>query len=913
MATGQQVNERLAAITEAGTSIWLDQVRRSLVETGELKRMVEEESLRGVTSNPAIFEKAILGSPDYDDQLAELARAGGDTRGIYRAMAVRDIQDACDVLRPVYDATDHYDGYVSLEVDPDLAFDTDLTNTQAREYWDAVDRPNLMIKIPGTDEGVPAIEQQIYEGRNINITLLFAVAAYERIAEAFIRGMERRHAEGKDLDVHSVASFFVSRVDSEVDKRLEKLGREDLQGRAGLANARAAYKRFKTIFLGERFATLREAGAPVQRPLWASTGVKNPKYSDTMYVDGLIGPHTVNTMPMATLQAAADHAGVTGPTADQDPTPDLQALAEAGIDLDDVTAKLLKDGIDAFVTPMEKLLVGIESKREAIITSRPPAIESSLPDDLEPAIVQRIEEAKAQDVARRVWRKDPTLWGREGQPELADRLGWLTVTETMQDMISDLEGFAREVAEEGVTDVVLLGMGGSSLAPEVLRRSFGPREGFPNLHVLDSTHPDAVRAVEQAIDPQRSLFLVSTKSGGTIETISLFQRFWSLAPDGNRFVAITDPGSGVEELAREHEFRHIFHGDPEIGGRYSALSAFGLVPAALMGADVRALLESAGVAEQASVAFDSSQANSGLWLGLTLGELAVHGRDKLTFAVDPPLSSFGLWVEQLVAESTGKEGKGILPVADEPLGAADAYGQDRTFVHLRDGEAAEAGHAEALEALARAGHAVLTLTARGATDLGRIFFFAEFATAVAGWVLGINPFDQPNVQEAKDNTRRVLGQLDDGGELQEPPDADDAALRALVDGLAAPHYLAILGYVPPSDAFDEAVAELRATVRDATGAATTFGYGPRYLHSTGQLHKGGPKTGRFLEIVARPAGDDIEIPGQSFTFGQLVSAQAIGDLETLRDHGLPAERVTLDGDDPAGGLRALTAKIKEML
>jgi transaldolase / glucose-6-phosphate isomerase len=916
MATGQQVNERLAAITEAGTSIWLDQVRRSLVETGELKRMVEEESLRGVTSNPAIFEKAILGSPDYDDQLAELAKAGGDTRGIYRAMAVRDIQEACDVLRPVYDATDHYDGYVSLEVDPDLAFDTDLTNTQAREYWDAVDRPNLMIKIPGTDEGVPAIEQQIYEGRNINVTLLFAVASYERIAEAFIRGMERRHAEGKHLDVHSVASFFVSRVDSEVDKRLEKLGREDLQGRAGLANARAAYKRFKAIFLGERFAALREAGAPVQRPLWASTGVKNPKYSDTMYVDGLIGPHTVNTMPMATLQAAADHAGVTGPTADQDPTPDLQALAEAGIDLDDVTAKLLEDGIDAFVTPMEKLLVGIESKREAIITSRPPAIESSLPDDLEPAIVRRIEEAKAQDVARRIWRKDPTLWGREGQPELADRLGWLTVTETMQDMVTDLEDFAREVVEEGVADVVLLGMGGSSLAPEVLRRSFGQREGFPRLHVLDSTHPDAVRAVEQAIDPQRSLFLVSTKSGGTIETISLFHRFGSLAPEGQRFVAITDPGSGVEELAHEHEFRHIFHGDPEIGGRYSALSAFGLVPAALMGADVRALLESAGVAEQASVAFDSSQANSGLWLGLTLGELAVHGRDKLTFAVDPPLSSFGLWVEQLVAESTGKEGTGILPVADEPLGAADAYGQDRTFVHLRDGDAAEAGHADALEALARAGHPVLTLTAHGPADLGRIFFFAEFATAVAGWVLGINPFDQPNVQEAKDNTKRVLAQLENGGQLQEPPDADDAALRALVDGLAAPHYLAVLGYVPPSEAFDEAVAELRAAVRDATGAATTFGYGPRYLHSTGQLHKGGAGgtlNGRFLELVARPAGDDIEIPGQSFTFGQLVSAQAIGDLETLRGHGRPAERVTLDGDDPAGGLRALTAKIKEML
>jgi transaldolase len=366
MATGQQVNERLAAITEAGTSIWLDQVRRSLVETGELKRMVEEESLRGVTSNPAIFEKAILGSPDYDDQLAELARAGGDTRGIYRAMAVRDIQDACDVLRPVYDATDHYDGYVSLEVDPDLAFDTDLTNTQAREYWEAVDRPNLMIKIPGTSEGVPAIEQQIYEGRNINVTLLFAVASYERIAEAFIRGMERRHAEGKDLDIHSVASFFVSRVDSEVDKRLETLGHDELQGRAGLANARAAYRAFRNVFDGERFAALRAAGCPVQRPLWASTGVKNRAYPETLYVYGLVGPDSVNTMPMPLLKAAGQSGEVTGNTVEQDPTADLEALRDHGIDLGDVTDQLLREGIDAFMIPMQKLLDGIEARRQEV-------------------------------------------------------------------------------------------------------------------------------------------------------------------------------------------------------------------------------------------------------------------------------------------------------------------------------------------------------------------------------------------------------------------------------------------------------------------------------------------------------------------------------------------------------------------
>jgi transaldolase/glucose-6-phosphate isomerase len=908
MGATQQTNERLAALTAAGTSVWLDQVRRGLVETGELGRLVEEDCLRGVTSNPAIFEKAILGSPEYDEQLSELARQGADNRRIYREIAVRDIQEAADVLRPVFDATGGTDGFVSLEVDPDIADDTEKTMDQAREFWGLVDRPNLMIKIPGTDAGTPAIEQMIYEGRNINVTLLFGVDAYSRVAEAFIRGLERRLEEGKSVDtIHSVASFFVSRVDTEVDKRLEKLGRTDLQGRAGLANARAAYQRFKAIFRGERFAALVEAGAHVQRPLWASTGVKNPKYPDTLYVEGLAGPDTVNTMPMATLLAAADHATIDGATADLDPTPDLQALAEAGIDLDDVTDKLLRDGIEAFVTPMEKLLEGIESKREAIVTSRPPTIESSLPDELEPAIAARVEQAVKENVARRIWSKDDTLWGAHDAPEISDRLGWLTITEQMQEEADDLIAFADEVAAQGTRDVVLLGMGGSSLAPEVLRHSFGDQPGRPRLRVLDSTDAGAVRAVQESLDLERTLFLVSTKSGGTIETLSLFEYFWSLRSEGSAFVAITDPGSSLEQLARERGFRRTFLNDPDIGGRYSALSYFGLVPAALMGVDIKALLDSAEVAEQASMSFDSSSANSGLWLGLTIGELALRGRDKLTFVVSDPLRSFGLWAEQLVAESTGKEGKGVLPVADEPLGEPQAYGEDRTFVRLRDDEAPDEEADERMRALARAGHPVITLTAHGPTDLGRIFFFAEFATAVAGWVLGINPFDQPNVQEAKDATTQVLEQG-----AGEPPDADEAALRALVDGLAPPHYFALLGFVQPSEAFDAAAAELRAALRDATRATTTFGYGPRYLHSTGQFHKGGPKVGRFLQLI-HDTEPDIDIPGRPFSFNTLKHAQATGDLEALRAHGLPAERVTLHGDDPAAALRSLTASIREML
>src|SRR3954453_5999534 len=399
MSVATEVNERLAKITELGTSIWLDQIRLNLIESGELERLVKYESLRGVTSNPAILEKAILGSDDYDELIEEDAGKGLDARTIYDHLAVKTVQDACDVLRPVWDEAQGADGFVSIEVEPDIAFDTQKTIESARHYWKAVNRPNVMVKIPGTTEGEPAIEEMTYEGVNVNVTLLFSVDSYARVADAYIRGLERRKDEGKDMSPQSVASFFVSRVDTEVDKRLEASGHTELQGTAAVANARAAYQRFKQIFQGDRFAKLAEAGAPVQRPLWASTGVKNPHYPETMYVDGLVAPHTVNTMPMSTLLAAAEHAEVTGPTADQDPTDDLEALASAGIDLDDVTAKLLEDGITQFEGAMWRLIAAVEDRREAVVTGRPPTIKSALPSDLEGPIAETGKKAIAESVA----------------------------------------------------------------------------------------------------------------------------------------------------------------------------------------------------------------------------------------------------------------------------------------------------------------------------------------------------------------------------------------------------------------------------------------------------------------------------------------------------------------------------------
>jgi len=907
VSTITELNPRLLAITEAGVSVWLDQIRRSMVEGGELARMVAVESLRGVTSNPAIFEKAILGSDDYDEDLRELARQDLDSTAIYEHIAIRDVQLAADVLAGVHRDSHGRDGFVSLEVAPELAHNTDGTIEQVRSFWKRVDRANVMIKIPGTAEGVPAIEQALYEGINVNVTLLFSVAAYEKVAEAYIRALERRHAEGLELSVNSVASFFVSRVDTNVDRRLDQLGRPDLAGRAALANARAAYRRFAELFSGDRWDVLAAAGGVVQRPLWASTGTKNPHYPDTMYVDGLIAPHTVNTMPLPTLLAAADHGTVPGITGEIDPSDDLRALADAGVDLNQVTEELLVDGVEQFEEAMKRLLAGIEERRAAVVTGQPSRIHARLPLLLQAPVAERVRAAVSGNVAQRVWRRDASLWGGPGVPEIEDRLGWLTVSEPMLEHAADLHAFAATCLADGYTDAVLLGMGGSSLGPEVIRRSFGDVPGGMRLTVLDSTHPDVVLGVRESVDLDRTLFVVSSKSGSTIETLSHYRYFKALAQP-EQFAVITDPGSPLEKLASDNGLRRCFLNPPDIGGRYSVLSYFGLVPAALMGVSIEALLHRCQVAEQMCAHYDSSESNSGLWFGAVIGELARQGRDKLTFMISPPIESFGLWAEQLVAESTGKHGRGILPVVDEPLSdTADVYGDDRVFVYRRNLEHPEERLDAAVEQISAAGHPTITLPAHGPADLGRIFFLTEFAVAVAGWALEINPFDQPNVQEAKDNTARVLS----AGAVPSIAVAGDDELRALLADARPPHYVAVLGYVPPSAEFDEAAAGLRSAIRAATGAATTFGYGPRYLHSTGQLHKGGPPTGRFLQLVSR-AERDVDIPGAGYSFGTLIAAQSAGDLETLRSHGLPAERVELEGD-PAAAVRELTDRITSIL
>ena len=936
----------LQQLTEHGQSIWLDFISRELVTTDQLERLIDDDAVSGMTSNPTIFEKAIAEGEDYDEQLRQLLSAGVTSPDdLFVELAVSDIQHAADTLRSIHEGCGGCDGFVSLEVAPEVADDTEATVAAARYLWEKVERPNVMIKVPATPAGIPAIERLIAEGLNVNVTLVFALSAYEAVAEAYIRGLERRVAEGRPVDNRSVASFFVSRVDTAVDELLEERLKErpddeellSLRGTAAIANAKLAYERFHQIFRGERFAPLRERGAAVQRMLWASTSAKNPAYRDVVYAEELIGPDTVDTMPLATIEAFRDHGEVHGDTVCEDwdgAHRVMERLHAAGVDIDRVTEDLLHAGVKQFADSYNQLIRRIAEKADTLQgggVGRQRLELGALGDRVD----AELRRAGETGVVRRIWERDPDLWkpGDEAHARvIRNRLGWLDVVDTMRERVTELRGFADEVRDAGIRDVVLLGMGGSSLCPEVLRTSFGSAEGRPTLHVLDTTDPTAILAVDEAIDPRATLFLVSSKSGGTVETLSHMAHYWEvvsaagIAEPGRHFVTVTDPGTSLATTARERGFRRVFENPPDIGGRYSALSYFGLVPAALIGVDLDAFLgRAAAMLDRCRPEVHPSR-NGGLVLGCVMGALHDEGRDKVTILAPPRIAAFSLWAEQLIAESTGKEGKGLIPIGAEPIGPPEVYGDDRLFVVLRLGE--EPGFDAAVGALRDAGHPVVTLELSTLEDLAAEFVRWEFATAVAGAHLGIDPFDEPNVQESKDNTRRLLMVERDGalpateepslvdsgiavhGVEAGPSDAAGAVGRLLEDARPG-DYVAVMAYVTPTEANQDALQSLRTAIRDRTRLATTLGFGPRFLHSTGQLHKGGPNTGVFLQVTVDDTAD-VPIPGAPYGFATLKRAQAQGDLESLRNHDRRVMRLHLGAADLSAGLRRVTDGLRRV-
>jgi transaldolase/glucose-6-phosphate isomerase len=934
----------VAALRQHGQSVWLDFIRRSLITGGELKRLVDEDGLGGVTSNPAIFEKAIDGSDDYKDAITECSSdVSLSPKDVFERLAIKDIQDAADVLRVVYDRTHTVDGYVSLEVAPDLAHDTEGTIAEARRLWKAVNRPNVMIKIPATPAGVPAIRTCLTDGININITLLFARSAYEDVAAAYLDALEARVAKGQPIDrLGSVASFFVSRIDSMVDALLneklktaaagDKPALEALKGAVAIANAKLAYASYQRLFAGPRWDALANKGAHPQRVLWASTSTKDPRYRDTMYIEELIGADTVNTIPPETLAAFKDHGRLRDSLIDDlaGAQRTLDALDKTGISLKKVTDDLLVEAVKKFVEPFQKLLDAVARRCREANAARINRQTLLLPSAFDNEVKTELAAWQARGGTKGLWGGDASLWTRQDE---AKWIGWIGVVEQQLEHLEPLKALQAEA--RAFSHVLLLGMGGSSLCPEVWKETFGHIAGSPELLVLDSTDPAQIQAIEKKIDIAKTLFIVSSKSGSTLEPNIFKAYFFDRATKAlgakaaQHFIAVTDPGSDLETKAKADGFRHIFPGVKSIGGRYSALSNFGMVPAAAMGLDVERLLDEAERMLQACAPVVPVAENPGLALGVTLGVLARHGIDKLTLVASPAIHDLGAWLEQLIAESTGKNGKGIVPVDRETVAAPDHYGKDRLFVYIRLTDNADAAQDTAVEALQKAGQPVVRIDVATKYDLGEEFIRWEIATAIAGAVIGINPFDQPDVEASKIATRALTNEYEKKGSLPaESPffegngiklfaDAKNAeALKAAVktptlDGylkahlarLGAGDYFALLAYVQMNAEHEQALSAMRHHVRDARKVATCLGFGPRFLHSTGQAYKGGPNTGVFLQVTCDDA-QDLPVPGQKYTFGTVKAAQARGDFQVLAERGRRALRVHL-GKDVAEGLMTL--------
>lgn len=944
-------------VRELGQSIWLDYIHRDDLKDGTFQAYLDD-GVMGVTSNPSIFQKAIGNSATYDETIARLIDL--EAADIYEKLAVEDIQTAADMLRPIYDKTDGGDGFVSLEVSPLLASNTDETIAEAKRLYAEVDRPNVMIKIPATEAGLPAIEACIADGINVNITLIFAIENYKQVAEAYIRGLERRLEAGEDVTaIASVASFFLSRIDVMVDRMLQNNMRaaqvhgdtdriaanRQLLGQAAIASARLAYREFQRIFQGSRFASLREAGASVQRPLWASTSTKDPAYSDVMYVDNLIGEHTVNTLPPKTFNAFNDHGTVESTLTrnlEQFLEPDvvMDKLAEIGFDMKQITDQLQVDGVEAFIESFETLIDQVAAKRTVIRTG---IIERQLtaPGIYNNDVQQALKKLDDEFVVGRIWTKEGSLWKDHGPTitKIENRLGWLDVMETMDyDRLKTLQASIRESNFE---DIVLLGMGGSSLAPEVMFRTFGRQAGFPRLTVLDSTDPGRIADIENAIDLSKTLFIVASKSGGTVETISFYKYFFQqTGGNGDQFIAITDPDSNLQRIAEEQNFRDMFLNPADIGGRYSALSYFGLVPAALIGLDLDRIHENASRMIEACADNIPVNYHPGVSLGATIGTLALaqKERNKLCIFCTQAIASFGDWAEQLVAESLGKEGKGVLPVVGATVGNPHDYASDRLFVYLRvDDDTDMQTMDRGIKALREAGHPRFMQCIADPYGIFGEFFRWEFATAVAGHMLAVNPFDEPNVTEAKEATKSLLKTYTETGSLPQPDPImqednlrlyasestisplrelcrshayDDNSLKevlaAQIIGTHAGDYFALLAYLTPNDTHDEALTNVQRRLRHVTRRAVTVGYGPRYLHSTGQLHKGGDDTGVFIQITTDSAAD-IDIPEADYSFGTLFAAQAAGDLNALQKHDRRAMRLHIEGDVVAGLEKVLAA------
>ena len=899
-------------------SIWFDNIDRKLINDGWLKEQIKDGVIFGLTSNPSIFKKSISGGGTYSLDIQTMSIAGFDTKKIFEELVAEDIRGVADLLKPTYLKTNRIDGYVSLEVDPALANETARTVTEAKRLWKLVDRKNLMIKIPATPAGIFAIRETIASGINVNVTLIFSVQRYLEVINAYMTGLEERIDTNQPIDeIHSVASFFVSRLDVKLESKISELiqsgniTEKDYQsylGKPAIINGLYAYHEFEKSINAERFMKISENQGNIQRLLWASTGTKNDKYSDVLYVEGLILPHTVNTVPPKTLSAFLDHGTckvVDLSSAKEEFLNMIKDLENLGVDFPKVWAELEKEGVAAFSNAQKDLISVLDSKRYLIIEAL---------NGLKTPIKERVKKLKSEDFSRKYFVPVTSLWTNDPSEaeEIIHRMGWVDAPIVSREIVSEAEKLLSEVKSEGYSHALVLGMGGSSLAPEVFSKVFKNESGI-HLTILDSTDPMQIDKKVKEIPVDKTLFILSSKSGTTAEVRTLFAYFWGLVEridrnlPGDHFIAITDPGTQLEDLGNEKKFRKIFNADADVGGRYSALIAFGIVPAVLAGVDGHALLVSANQMREKCGESIPVEKNPGIILGIMLAEANNVGRDKLTILTDDPFNAFGSWLEQLVAESSGKTGKGIIPVDLEPKLPVKEYSNDRIFYYLRG----EGNSDEFINTLVDNNHPVIVSQINDTFDIGGEIYKWEVAITTACSIIGVNPFNQPNVQESKAITNKMIDALKLTLELEEEGIlySDDSiavfgnfkkelggkSLTTIISQFLIPSkgdYIAIIAFLPRIDTYEEALQQLRNKLLMRFSVPVTLGFGPRFLHSTGQLHKGGRNNGIFLIITQEPTVD-FDIPDEGMRFSTLERAQALGDMKALEQNKRRVLRIHL--------------------
>ncbi|MEZ4228548.1 MAG: bifunctional transaldolase/phosoglucose isomerase [Polyangiaceae bacterium] len=901
-------NNAQRAHAEQGLSIWLDGLRRGTLASGEFARLIRE-GIRGAVIDTRVTEQAISGATDYDDALRRLVGEGADVEQIQRTLLVEDAREAADALRPVFERSQEGDGYVSCPL-PGAPRDTESMLSAANELVKAVRRENLLVQIPATPGGVRACELLAAQGISVHVTFVFDVERAEHVAFAFRQGFAKLEHNSARLWLGPTLNRFDAGVDRQLKELMQRGGDEatleGLLGKAGIASTRQ---------LLEQVQGWPEAVAdtPRIRLLVQGTTTTDPHQPSDAYASALLGP-LVRTQSFADFSAFQAVGELSTPLAEQRrPAPVLAALTHAGINLEDVGSELRSTLSHEQARADEQLQLVINARREALLEQAPERQRLSLGDAPRP-VVEALKDLGRQRAPARLWSADPTLFTSDPAHEasIRSRLGWLHSPPRMRAHLDDLSSFSRQVYRAGFRKALLLAVGGSSLCAEVVASSYGSTPGFLELRVLDSTDPDAVTHAAEWAVLDETLFIVASKSGTTLEVRALEAYFFERCKEhfgdeaGSHFVAITDPGTALADIGKQRGYARVFENDPNIGGRFSAVSFFGLVPAALIGADLEALV---GDAERMAVGCAPvvpSEDNPAVRLGAFLGGVAKSGRDKLTLICSPEVASLGSWIEQLIAESTGKQGRGVIPVDLEPLGAPESYGDDRAFVYVRYGGRAQTALDLEVEQLVTAGHPVARIGMLAEHDLGGEFFRWEMSTAFAGALLGVNPFDEPDTRAAEQEAAKLIVQFEQRHELSRPPAhaPDSERLAQTLDGLRAGDYLVLSAYFERTQARDALFAKIRERLRDQYRVATTLGYGPGYLHATGQLHKGGPASGVFI-VLTRDRSVDLSIPGKTYSFGVLRDAQAFGDLACLERLGRRVCHVGLNADVEAGLERLL--------